>query len=182
MDERDVYDKSNEIDETDAMSCLYRQGDDGSVGPVGPVGPVAAVADSRMHEAISHTCLSSSAEYELALILKELRWITDQVGKSETAQLTNACPKRCQWIIITAEKGGRDRRHNAGLEICGHGRGSLVPYYFHAFHNYSHSGRIVFGTTLHCKLQQEKKKEGVLNFCTHDLFLLVPINECFIQL
>lgn len=32
-----------------------------------------------MHEAISHTCLSSSAEYELALILKELRWITDQV-------------------------------------------------------------------------------------------------------
>ncbi|KAI8127752.1 Neuronal acetylcholine receptor subunit alpha-7 [Lucilia cuprina] len=48
------------------------QGDDGSVGPVGPVG------DTRMHEAISHTCLSSSAEYELALILKELRWITDQ--------------------------------------------------------------------------------------------------------
>lgn len=50
---------------------LNRQGDDGSVGPVG---------DGRMHEAISHTCLSSSAEYELALILKELRWITDQVS------------------------------------------------------------------------------------------------------
>lgn len=47
-----------------------RQGDDGSVGPVG---------DGRMHDAISHTCLSTSAEYELALILKELRWITDQV-------------------------------------------------------------------------------------------------------
>ena len=56
------------------ISC--RQGDDGSIGPMGPVGPVG---DSRMHEAISHTCLSSSAEYELALILKELRWITDQV-------------------------------------------------------------------------------------------------------
>lgn len=49
----------------------YRQGDDGSVGPV----------DGRMHETISHTCLSSSAEYELALILKELRWITDQVSE-----------------------------------------------------------------------------------------------------
>lgn len=50
------------------------------MGPVGPVGPVAAVGDARMHEAISHTCLGSSAEYELALILKELRWITDQVS------------------------------------------------------------------------------------------------------
>lgn len=63
----------------DSLSSFHRQGDDGSVGPVGPVGPVAAVADARMHEAISHTCLGSSAEYELALILKELRWITDQV-------------------------------------------------------------------------------------------------------
>ncbi|EDW57446.2 neuronal acetylcholine receptor subunit alpha-7 isoform X2 [Drosophila virilis] len=68
---------------------MFRQGDDGSVGPVGPVGPVAAVADSRMHEAISHTCLSSSAEYELALILKELRWITDQLKKEdETGDIT----------------------------------------------------------------------------------------------
>lgn len=55
---------------------LCRQGDDGSVGPIGSVG------DGRMHEAISHTCLSSSVEYELALILKELRWITDQVRSS----------------------------------------------------------------------------------------------------
>lgn len=53
---------------------INRQGDDGSVGPVG---------DGRMHEAISHTCLSSSAEYELALILKELRFITDQVSQIE---------------------------------------------------------------------------------------------------
>ncbi|XP_055713784.1 neuronal acetylcholine receptor subunit alpha-7 isoform X3 [Phlebotomus papatasi] len=51
-----------------------RQGDDGSVGPV---------SDARMHETISHTCLSSSAEYELALILKELRWITDQLRKED---------------------------------------------------------------------------------------------------
>ncbi|KAJ6636934.1 Neuronal acetylcholine receptor subunit alpha-7, partial [Pseudolycoriella hygida] len=53
---------------------VYRQADDGSVGPVG---------DGRMHETISHTCLSSSAEYELALILKELRWITDQLKKED---------------------------------------------------------------------------------------------------
>ncbi|XP_037937887.1 neuronal acetylcholine receptor subunit alpha-7-like [Teleopsis dalmanni] len=63
--------------------AMYRQGDDGSVGPVGPV------SDGRMHEAISHTCLSSSAEYELALILKELRWITDQLKKEdETGDIT----------------------------------------------------------------------------------------------
>lgn len=49
------------------------------MGPVGPAGPVV---DGRLHEAISHTCLTSSAEYELALILKELRWITEQVGRS----------------------------------------------------------------------------------------------------
>lgn len=54
------------------------------MGPVGPVGPVAAVGDARMHEAISHTCLGSSAEYELALILKELRWITDQVSQGKS--------------------------------------------------------------------------------------------------
>lgn len=56
-----------------AVLQTNRQGDDGSVGPVG---------DGRMHEAISHTCLSSSAEYELALILKELRFITDQVSQN----------------------------------------------------------------------------------------------------
>lgn len=52
---------------------VCRQGDDGSVGAVG---------DGRMHETISHTCLSTSAEYELALILKELRFITDQVSQA----------------------------------------------------------------------------------------------------
>lgn len=50
---------------------VYRQGEDGSVGPVG---------GNRLHEAVSHTCLNSSAEYELALILKEIRYITDQVS------------------------------------------------------------------------------------------------------
>lgn len=45
-----------------------RQSDDGHIG------------EGRLHETISHSCFSSSAEYELALILKELRWITDQVS------------------------------------------------------------------------------------------------------
>lgn len=57
---------------------VYRQGDDGSLGPVGG----GAVPPGRIHEAVSHTCLSSSAEYELALILKELRVITDAVSLS----------------------------------------------------------------------------------------------------
>ncbi|KAH8328927.1 hypothetical protein KR074_006905, partial [Drosophila pseudoananassae] len=43
------------------------------------VGHDASVADTRKHEELSHNCLSSSVEYELAMILKELRWITDQV-------------------------------------------------------------------------------------------------------
>lgn len=37
------------------------------------------IEDPRIHETYSKACLSSSADYELALILKELRWITDQV-------------------------------------------------------------------------------------------------------
>ena len=56
---------------------VYRQGEDGSIG-VG-VGGTPGVG-SRLHETVSHTCLSSSAEYELALILKELRVITDTVS------------------------------------------------------------------------------------------------------
>lgn len=56
---------------------VYRQGEDGSIG-VG-VGGTPGVG-GRLHETVSHTCLSSSAEYELALILKELRVITDTVS------------------------------------------------------------------------------------------------------
>jgi len=74
----------------DNVFGISRQGDEGSVGPVGAVGPVGSCADHRMPEAISHTCLSSSAEYELALILKELRWITDQVTAFQL-NLTNIC-------------------------------------------------------------------------------------------
>lgn len=55
---------------------VYRQGEDGSIGPMG--GPPGV--GGRLHETVSHTCLSSSAEYELALILKELRVITDTVS------------------------------------------------------------------------------------------------------
>lgn len=49
-----------------------RPGDDGSIGPIG---------GTRMPDAITpHTCIKSSADYELALILKEIRFITDQVS------------------------------------------------------------------------------------------------------
>ncbi len=57
---------------------VYRQGEDGSLGPVGGLG--TGSSGPRLHEAVSHTCLSSSAEYELAQILKELRVITDAVS------------------------------------------------------------------------------------------------------
>lgn len=72
---------------------MYRQGDaDGGVGPLGTgtdtigrsaggLGTISAAGGGRLHETVSsHTCLSSSAEYELALILKELRYITDTVS------------------------------------------------------------------------------------------------------
>ncbi|XP_032311863.2 neuronal acetylcholine receptor subunit alpha-7 [Drosophila ananassae] len=66
--------------------AMYRHDDDPSVGPVGHDTPVA---DSRIHEELSHNCLNSSVEYELALILKELRWITDQLKKEdETGDIT----------------------------------------------------------------------------------------------
>ncbi|XP_070068183.1 acetylcholine receptor subunit alpha-type acr-16 isoform X3 [Drosophila takahashii] len=49
---------------------VYGQGDDGSIGPIG---------STRMPDAVTHhTCIKSSTEYELGLILKEIRFITDQ--------------------------------------------------------------------------------------------------------
>ncbi|ETN67616.1 giant fiber A [Anopheles darlingi] len=74
---------------------MYRQGEDGTVGPIGAtdtigrsagagLGTITAGGGGRLHETVSsHTCLSSSAEYELALILKELRYITDQQLRKE---------------------------------------------------------------------------------------------------
>lgn len=48
-----------------------RQGDDGSIGPIG---------STRMPDAVTHhSCIKSQTEYELSLILKEIRFITDQV-------------------------------------------------------------------------------------------------------
>ncbi|XP_055603726.1 neuronal acetylcholine receptor subunit alpha-7 [Uranotaenia lowii] len=81
---------------------MYRQPDDGpggvgggggggtdTIGRSGGLGTISA-AGGRLHETVSsHTCLSSSAEYELALILKELRYITDQLRKEdETGEIT----------------------------------------------------------------------------------------------
>jgi hypothetical protein len=45
------------------------------------LGGAASGIGGRLHETVSsHTCLSSSAEYELALILKEIRFITEKVS------------------------------------------------------------------------------------------------------
>lgn len=52
----------------------------GGGGGLGTISAASGVVGGRLHETVSsHTCLSSSAEYELALILKELRYITDSV-------------------------------------------------------------------------------------------------------
>jgi len=62
-----------------------RQGDDGSIGPIG---------STRMPDAVTHhTCIKSSTEYELGLILKEIRFITDQVSRS-----SGRCCKITPWI------------------------------------------------------------------------------------
>ncbi|XP_043864529.1 acetylcholine receptor subunit alpha-type acr-16 isoform X2 [Drosophila mojavensis] len=53
---------------------VYGQGDDGSIGPIG---------STRMPDAVTHhTYIKSSTEYELGLILKEIRFITDQTANS----------------------------------------------------------------------------------------------------
>ncbi|XP_054742321.1 uncharacterized protein LOC129247286 [Anastrepha obliqua] len=54
---------------------VYGQGDDGSIGPIG---------STRMPDAVTHhTCIKSATEYELGLILKEIRFITDQLRKED---------------------------------------------------------------------------------------------------
>ncbi|XP_013097312.2 neuronal acetylcholine receptor subunit alpha-7 isoform X1 [Stomoxys calcitrans] len=51
------------------------QGDDGSIGPIG---------STRMPDAVTHhTCIKTQTEYELSLILKEIRFITDQLRKED---------------------------------------------------------------------------------------------------
>ncbi|KAL5282058.1 CHRNA7.2 family protein [Megaselia abdita] len=54
---------------------VYGQGDDGSIGPIG---------STRMPDAVTHhTCIKTSTDYELGLILKEIRVITDQVSNNK---------------------------------------------------------------------------------------------------
>jgi hypothetical protein len=53
----------------------------------------------RIHETVSHTCLSSSAEYELALILKELRVITDTVCICYKA-IVSYFYSSCGWFVL----------------------------------------------------------------------------------
>lgn len=51
--------------------CVFSRGE--------PDESIGTIADTRMNHQYPQTCFGSS-EYELALILKELRWITDQVN------------------------------------------------------------------------------------------------------
>uniref|UniRef100_T1GTW7 Neurotransmitter-gated ion-channel transmembrane domain-containing protein n=1 Tax=Megaselia scalaris TaxID=36166 RepID=T1GTW7_MEGSC len=54
---------------------VYAQADDGSIGPIG---------STRMPDAVTHhTCIKTSTDYELGLILKEIRFITDQLRKED---------------------------------------------------------------------------------------------------
>jgi hypothetical protein len=64
-----------------------RHDDNCSIGTIGGGG--------RMPDAIApHACsFNSSADYELALILKEIRFITDQVSSERSAPLV-LCPSR----------------------------------------------------------------------------------------
>lgn len=62
----------------------------------------------------------------------------------------------------TAQERGRNWRHNTWLEIRCDGRGSFVPYYFHAFHHYSHAGGVVFGATFHCKYKNQGTLQATL--------------------
>lgn len=65
---------------------------------------IGTIADTRMNHQYPQTCFGSS-EYELALILKELRWITDQV-KIELLKLPKLSSafdklfKICKYIYI----------------------------------------------------------------------------------
>lgn len=42
---------------------------------------IGTIADTRINNQYPQTCSFGSSEYELALILKELRYITDQVNE-----------------------------------------------------------------------------------------------------
>uniref|UniRef100_A0A182MIF6 Uncharacterized protein n=1 Tax=Anopheles culicifacies TaxID=139723 RepID=A0A182MIF6_9DIPT len=73
---------------------LKERSDDGSIGPIGT---------NRMPDAIAppHTCFTSSADYELALILKEIRFITDQERQKYEKKTKKAILRRIgslqQW-------------------------------------------------------------------------------------
>lgn len=63
---------------------------------------IGTIADTRMNHQYPQTCFGSS-EYELALILKELRWITDQVNWIELEYIhidSLLCWFLCEWVCV----------------------------------------------------------------------------------
>lgn len=82
---------------------------------------IGTIADTRMNHQYPQTCFGSS-EYELALILKELRWITDQVNWIELNRIRIQyiiqipfavlvlCVCVCAWARVRAEFVGNPQR------------------------------------------------------------------------
>lgn len=93
----------------------------------------------------AHSCFG--VDYELSLILKEIRVITDQVTSSETPCLSHIVVSgyRSQLFNVTIyfsdAQGRRGCGHFARLEVRRHGRGQTVPYYLYPVHNHRHASR-----------------------------------------
>lgn len=122
------------------LSCNYRPGDDVSIG---------GMNGSRLPDALSpHTCVKSSAEYELALILKEIRFITDQVRIA--TNFIDYGPGLILISLLAASEGWRGERDSPGLEVRRDGRRSVVPYNFHVFYDSRHNSCFVFCATYYC--------------------------------
>lgn len=99
----------------------------------------------------AHSCFG--VDYELSLILKEIRVITDQVYVHEiffNSLLFNI--PAIYTIIIPLVPDAQVRRrcgHFARLEIRSHGRGQTVPYYLYPVHNHCHASRATVRTPHH---------------------------------
>lgn len=105
----------------------YRHDDNCSIGTIG---------GNRMPDAIApHACsFSSSADYELSLILKEIRFITDQVSfdwKVAGEPFTNF---RFHFRSTDSETGRR-LGSSQGVEVCRHGGRQNVPFYFYVLYD-----------------------------------------------
>jgi hypothetical protein len=84
---------------------------------------IGTIGGGRMPDAIApHACsFTSSADYELALILKEIRYITDQVSEPILLLLVLFITFRAKFCHSDTKRGRRVRSGER-LEICCYGR------------------------------------------------------------